>query len=73
MQISWIVVSPVKLLRKKLNKIVPKNHRKSVKLMSRDIQLAVLAADDAMRDCGLDTRANNPDGPISIDPARSRC
>ncbi len=55
----------------KMNQMVPKTHRKSVKLMSRDIQMAVLAADDAMKDSGLNTRANNPDGPIDIDPVRS--
>ena len=55
----------------KMNKVVPKSHRKSVKLMSRDIQLAVLAADCAMQDSGLNTKANNPDGPIDIDPTRS--
>ena len=55
----------------KMNQNVPKSHRKSVKLMSRDIQLAVLAADCAMQDSGLNTRANNPDGPIDIDPTRS--
>ncbi len=55
----------------KMNKLVPKAQRKSVKLMSRDIELAVIAADHAMRDAGLNTRANNPDGPIDIDPTRS--
>ncbi len=55
----------------KMNQMVPKNHRKSVKLMSRDIQMAVLAADDAMKDCGLHTRATHPDGPIDINPVRS--
>ncbi len=55
----------------KMNQVVPKSHRKSVKLMSRDIQLAVMAADCAMQDSGLNTRANNPDGPIDIDPTRS--
>lgn len=55
----------------KMNKLVPKAQRKSVKLMSRDIELAVIAADGAMKDAGLNTRANNPDGPIDIDPMRS--
>ncbi len=55
----------------KMNKMVPKSQRKSAKLMSRDIELAVIAADAAVKDAGLDTRANNPDGPINIDPIRS--
>ena len=55
----------------KMNQIVPKNHRKSIKLMSRDIQLAIMAANCAMQDSGLNTRANNPDGPIDIEPTRS--
>ncbi|MEE9295044.1 MAG: beta-ketoacyl-[acyl-carrier-protein] synthase family protein [Phycisphaerae bacterium] len=35
---------------------IPKNYRKSVKLMSRDIQLAVVAACEAARDAKLPTR-----------------
>ncbi len=54
-----------------INKIVPKAQRKSSKLMNKDIQLAVAAADDAMRNAGLNTRANNPDGPVDIEPTRS--
>ncbi len=55
----------------KMNQMVPKSHRKSVKLMSRDIEMAVLAADAAMQDSKLNTRANNPEGPIDIEPTRS--
>ncbi|AQQ70873.1 3-oxoacyl-[acyl-carrier-protein] synthase 2 [Limihaloglobus sulfuriphilus] len=53
----------------KVNKFVPKYHRKATKLMSRDIQLAVVAADDAVRSSGLITKAIDPDN-VSIDPER---
>jgi 3-oxoacyl-[acyl-carrier-protein] synthase II len=36
---------------------VPKSYRKATKVMARDIELAVIAADDAMKDAGLQTRA----------------
>ena len=55
----------------KMSKIVPKSQRKSTKLMSRDIELAIAAADCAVRDAGLKTRASDPDGPVDIDPVRS--
>ena len=35
---------------------LPKYHRKAAKLMSRDIELAVVAADDAFRSSGLGTK-----------------
>ncbi|MCD6304079.1 MAG: beta-ketoacyl-[acyl-carrier-protein] synthase family protein, partial [Planctomycetes bacterium] len=47
-------------------KFVPKNYRKSVKVMARDIELAVGAADLAFRDAGIVTRgidAGKPDLP----------
>ena len=40
----------------KMAKFVPKTHRKATKLMSRDISLAVVAADAAVRDANLLTR-----------------
>jgi len=55
----------------KIAKIVPKAQRKATKLMSRDIELAVAAADTAIRDAGLKTRGTNPDGPVEINPTRS--
>jgi len=55
----------------KMSAIVPKSQRKSTKLMSRDIELAVAAADCAVRDAGLKTKASHPDGPVDIDPVRS--
>ena len=54
----------------KMSKIVPKSYRKATKLMSRDIELAVVAADAAIRDADLKTRATNVGGPIDIDPKR---
>ncbi|MBN1766665.1 MAG: beta-ketoacyl-[acyl-carrier-protein] synthase family protein, partial [Sedimentisphaerales bacterium] len=53
-----------------MSKIVPKSHRKAVKLMSRDIELAIVAADDAIRDAGLKSRGTH-DGPVDIEPTRS--
>lgn len=40
----------------KVRSYLPKHHRKAAKLMSRDIELAVMAADDAFRDSGLGTK-----------------
>jgi len=41
----------------KIQQYVPKSYRKATKLMSRDIQLAVVASDEAVRDSGLVTKA----------------
>ena len=41
---------------------VPKHYRKAVKIMARDIELAVAAAKEAAEDAGLITRANLPEG-----------
>ena len=53
----------------KIQKHVPKSYRKAVKLMSRDIQLAVIAADEAIRSSGFVTRAIDPEK-VNVDPAR---
>ena len=37
----------------KIGDYVPKSYRKATKVMARDIELAVIAADDAMKDAGL--------------------
>lgn len=42
---------------------VPKSYRKAAKLMCRDIELSVIAADEAVRAAGLITKAVNPDNP----------
>ena len=41
----------------KIGEYVPKSYRKATKVMARDIELAVVAADDAFKDAGLQTRA----------------
>ncbi len=48
---------------------VPKSYRKSIKVMARDIELAVCGADQAVRDAGLVTKGINPDAP-QVDPTR---
>ena len=41
----------------KIGDYVPKSYRKATKVMARDIELAVVAADDAFKDAGIKTRA----------------
>ncbi len=41
----------------KINDYVPKSYRKATKVMARDIELAVIAADDAFKDSGLKSKA----------------
>lgn len=53
----------------KLRSFVPKFHRKAVKLMSRDIELAVIAADEAFKSSGIVTKATDPDN-MTLDPKR---
>jgi len=48
---------------------VPKSHRKATKLMCRDIELAVIAAREAVAASELITKGIDPDA-INIDPAR---
>jgi len=54
----------------KVRDFVPKSYRKATKVMARDIELAVAAADLAARDAKLDTRATNSDSEPSYAPAR---
>jgi len=53
---------------------VPKSYRKSVKVMARDIEIAVAAAHAAVRDAGLNTRClverGEASGPANVDPTR---
>lgn len=51
----------------KIRDYVPKSHRKATKLMSRDIELSVIAAKEALDDAGLVTKATDPEN-INIDP-----
>lgn len=53
----------------KIQQHVPKSYRKATKLMSRDIELAVIAANEALHDAGLVTKAIDPDS-VNIDPTR---
>jgi 3-oxoacyl-[acyl-carrier-protein] synthase II len=48
---------------------VPKTHRKAVKLMCRDIELAVIAAREAVVSSGLITRGIDPER-VNVDPTR---
>src|SRR6476661_6398607 len=41
----------------KINDFVPKSYRKATKVMARDTELAVIAADDAFKDSGLQSKA----------------
>lgn len=45
----------------KIRNYVPKSHRKATKLMSRDIELSVIAADDAVKNSGLITKSTDPE------------
>jgi 3-oxoacyl-[acyl-carrier-protein] synthase II len=55
----------------KISEFVPKSYRKATKVMARDIELAVVAADDAFKDARLTTKAysEQPD----IDARRFGC
>ena len=55
-------------------KFVPKSYRKSVKVMARDIEIAVAAADLAFRDAELTTRAEaETDDQLTVPAARMGC
>src|SRR5712671_1829240 len=41
----------------KISDYVPKSYRKATKVMARDIELAVVAADDAFKDAGIKSKA----------------
>ena len=53
----------------KVQKHVPKTFRKSVKLMSRDIKLAVMATDEALNNSGIVTKGIDPEN-VNVDPTR---
>jgi len=53
----------------KIQKYVPKAYRKAVKLMSRDIELAVIAANEALIHAGLITRGIDPEN-VNVNPER---
>jgi len=49
---------------------VPKYHRKATKLMSRDIELSVIAADEAVKNSGLKTKAHEVES-VTVSPERT--
>ncbi len=53
----------------KMQKYVLKTYRKAVKLMSRDIELAVIAANEAFVHAGLITRGIDPEN-VNVNPER---
>jgi 3-oxoacyl-[acyl-carrier-protein] synthase II len=53
----------------KMQQYVPKSYRKAVKLMSRDIELAVVAANEALTDSGLITKGIDPEK-VNVEPER---
>jgi len=53
----------------KIRNYVPKTYRKAVKLMSRDIELAVIAANEALVHAGLITKGIDPEK-INVNPER---
>src|SRR5688572_5562247 len=55
----------------KIGDYVPKSYRKATKVMARDIELAVVAADDAFKDAGLQSRAYTETP--TIEPTRFGC
>jgi len=57
----------------KVRDYVPKSYRKATKVMARDIELAVVAADFAARDAGLKTPATRDDDSASYAPERVGC
>jgi len=53
----------------KIQQYVPRTYRKAVKLMCRDIELAVIAANEALTDSGLITKGIDPEN-INVKPER---
>src|SRR4030065_260216 len=53
----------------KIQQYVPKSHRKAVKLMSKDIELAVIAANEALTSSGLITKGIDPEK-VNVNPER---
>jgi len=53
----------------KIRDYVPKSRRKSVKLMSRDIELAIIAANEALTGSGIITKGIDPER-VNVDPER---
>lgn len=56
-----------------IKNFVPKTYRKATKVMARDIELAVAAAELAAKDAGLVNHCTAPDEPPSYEPSRVGC
>ena len=54
----------------KIRDYIPKSARKSAKLMSRDIELAIIASMEAFKSAGITTRGIDPDN-VTLDPTRT--
>ncbi|MBN1817383.1 MAG: beta-ketoacyl-[acyl-carrier-protein] synthase family protein [Sedimentisphaerales bacterium] len=54
----------------KFRDYLPKSYRKASKLMSRDIELSIIASDEALKDAGVTTQAFDPDH-ITLRPERT--
>jgi 3-oxoacyl-[acyl-carrier-protein] synthase II len=57
----------------KIGQYVPKSYRKATKVMARDIELAVAAADYAAHDAGLVTKGTDPEASVSYASDRVGC
>jgi len=57
----------------KIRDYVPKTYRKATKVMARDIELAVVAADLAIREAGLTTKGIDPEAAPTYDSKRVAC
>lgn len=53
----------------KIRDYVPKHYRKATKLMSRDIELSIVAADEAVKNSGLVTKASEAES-VTVAPER---
>ncbi|MDH4240693.1 MAG: beta-ketoacyl-[acyl-carrier-protein] synthase family protein [Phycisphaerae bacterium] len=53
----------------KIREYLPKSRRKSVKLMSRDIELAIIAANEALTGSGIITQGIDPER-VNVNPER---
>ena len=56
-----------------VRQVVPKNYRKATKVMCRDVELAMAAAAEGVRDAGLTTKAMNSEAEPTIPPHRMGC
>ena len=55
----------------KIRNHIPKSSRKAAKLMSRDIELAIIAADEALRHARFNTPGMESSDPATLEPTRT--